>query len=56
MTVMPSGVTLTPDQNGVSRTDAASAENSSQLDALYTQWKHEPGSVDEQWERFLCRI
>ena len=36
MTVMPNGVKLTLDNNNVSRTDAASAENAPQLDALYT--------------------
>ncbi len=54
MTVMPHGVNLTPDTNGVSRTDAASAENGSQLDALYTQWKADPSSVDEQWNAFFA--
>jgi 2-oxoglutarate dehydrogenase E1 component len=54
MTVMPSGVSLTPDNNGVSRTDAASAENGPQLDALYTQWKRDPSSVDEQWHAFFA--
>jgi len=54
MTVMPNGVKLTLDTNGVSRTDAASAENGSQLDALYTQWKSDPSSVDEQWNAFFA--
>ena len=53
MTVMPNGVNLTLDNNGVSRTDAASAENSPQLDALYTQWKQDPASVDAQWNAFF---
>src|ERR1700761_7012000 len=54
MTVMPSGVNLTPDNNGVSRTDAASAENGPQLDALYTQWRKDPASVDAQWHAFFA--
>src|ERR1700733_7895187 len=54
MTVMPNGVNLTPDNNGVSRTDAASAENGPQLDALYTQWKRDPASVDAQWNAFFA--
>jgi 2-oxoglutarate dehydrogenase E1 component len=54
MTVMPSGVNLTPDNNGVSRTDAASAENGQQLEALYQQWKREPASVDAQWHAFFA--
>ena len=54
MTVKPSGVTLTPDTNRVSRTDAASAENGTQLDALYTLWKADPASVDEQWNAFFA--
>jgi 2-oxoglutarate dehydrogenase E1 component len=54
MTVMPSGVSLTPDNNGVSRTDAASAENRGQLDELYAQWKRDPSSVDEQWNAFFA--
>jgi 2-oxoglutarate dehydrogenase E1 component len=54
MTVMPSGVNLTLDNNGVSRADAASAENGTQLDALYTQWKRDPASVDEQWNAFFA--
>ena len=54
MTVMPNGVTLTLDSNGVSRTDAASAENGRQLDALYTQWKSDPSSVDAQWNAFFA--
>ena len=53
MTVMPNGVNLTPDNNKVSRTDAASAENGPQLDALYTQWKNDPASVDAQWNAFF---
>ena len=53
MTVMPSGVSLTPDSNRVSRADAASAENTSQLEALYTQWKADASSVDEQWNAFF---
>ncbi len=54
MTVMPSGVNLTSDNNGVSRTDAASAENGAQLEALYTQWKANPASVDAQWNAFFA--
>ena len=54
MTVMPNGVTLTPDSNGVSRANAASAENGPQLDALYTQWKRDPASVDAQWNAFFA--
>jgi 2-oxoglutarate dehydrogenase E1 component len=54
MTVMPSGVNLIPDNNGVSRTDAASAENGPQLDALYEQWKRDPASVDAQWHAFFA--
>jgi 2-oxoglutarate dehydrogenase E1 component len=54
MTVMPSRVTLTLDTNGVSRTDAASAENGAELDALYTQWKRDPASVDAQWNAFFA--
>jgi 2-oxoglutarate dehydrogenase E1 component len=54
MTVMPSGVALTPDSNRVSRADAASAENSSQLESLYEQWKADPSSVDEQWSAFFA--
>jgi 2-oxoglutarate dehydrogenase E1 component len=54
MTVMPNGVQLTLDNNGVSRTDAASAENGPQLDALYTQWKKDPASVDESWNAFFA--
>jgi 2-oxoglutarate dehydrogenase E1 component len=50
---MPSGVNLTPDNNGVSRTDAASAENGPQLDALYAQWNKDPSSVDAQWDAFF---
>ena len=53
MTVMPSGVKLTPDNNGVSRADAASAENGQQLEALYNQWKKDPSSVDDQWNAFF---
>jgi 2-oxoglutarate dehydrogenase E1 component len=53
MTVMPSGVNLTPDNNGVSRTSAASAENGPQLEALYAQWKHDPASVDAQTASFF---
>ena len=53
MTVMPSGVNLTPDNNGVSRTDAASAENGPQLEALYAQWKRDPASVDPQTASFF---
>src|SRR3984957_10718252 len=53
MTVMPNGVNLTLDNNGVARTDAASAENGPQLDALYTQWKQDPSSVDAQWNAFF---
>jgi hypothetical protein len=54
MTVMPNGVNLTLEINGVSRTDAASAENGPQLDALYTQWKRDPASVDAQWHAFFA--
>src|SRR5271156_4368996 len=54
MTVMPNGVNLTLDSNGVSRTDAASAENGPQLDALYAQWKRDPASVDAQWHAFFA--
>jgi 2-oxoglutarate dehydrogenase E1 component len=54
MTVMPNGVNLTPDNKGVSRTDAASAENGPQLDALYQQWKRDPASVDAQWHAFFA--
>src|SRR5476651_1540264 len=54
MTVMPNGVNLTLDNNGVSRTDAASAENGPQLDALYEQWKRDPASVDAQWNAFFA--
>src|SRR5471032_2902114 len=54
MTVMPNGVNLTLDNNGVSRTDAASAENGPQLEALYEQWKRDPGSVDAQWHAFFA--
>ncbi len=53
MTVMPNGVSLTLDNNAVSRTDAASAENGPELDALYTQWKRDPASVDAQWNAFF---
>ncbi|MCE0498966.1 MAG: 2-oxoglutarate dehydrogenase E1 component, partial [Methylacidiphilales bacterium] len=54
MTVMPNGVSLTPDNNGVSRAAAASAENGRELDALYTQWKRDPASVDAQWNAFFA--
>jgi 2-oxoglutarate dehydrogenase E1 component len=54
MTVMPNGVSLTPDSNRVSRTDAASAENGPQLESLYAQWKQDPSSVDEQWNAFFA--
>ena len=54
MTVMPNGVSLTLDNNGVSRTDAASAENGPQLDALYTQWKRDPDSVSAEWSAFFA--
>src|SRR3984957_11380878 len=54
MTVMPNGVNLALDNNGVSRTDAASAENGPQLDALYSQWKRDPASVDAQWQAFFA--
>ncbi len=50
---MPNGVSLTPDNNGVSRADAASAENGPQLDALYKQWKRDPSSVDAEWHAFF---
>ncbi|MCE0484904.1 MAG: 2-oxoglutarate dehydrogenase E1 component [Methylacidiphilales bacterium] len=53
MTVMPNGVSLTLDNNGVSRATAASAENGPELDALYTQWKRDPSSVDAQWHAFF---
>jgi 2-oxoglutarate dehydrogenase E1 component len=51
---MPSGVNLTPDDNRVSRTDAASADNAPQLEALYAQWKSNPASVDAQWDAFFA--
>ena len=51
---MPSGVGLTPDNTPVSRTPAASAENGAELDALYTQWKRDPASVDAQWNAFFA--
>jgi 2-oxoglutarate dehydrogenase E1 component len=54
MTVMPSGVNLTPDDRAVSRADAASAENAPQLEALYQQWKRDPASVDAQWHAFFA--
>jgi 2-oxoglutarate dehydrogenase E1 component len=54
MTVMPNGVNLTSDNNGVSRADAASAENGPQLEALYNQWKRDPASVDAQWHAFFA--
>jgi 2-oxoglutarate dehydrogenase E1 component len=54
MTVMPSGVSLTPDNNRVSRTDAAAAENGPQLESLYRQWKTDPASVDTQWNAFFA--
>jgi 2-oxoglutarate dehydrogenase E1 component len=54
MTVMPNGVSLTQDNNRVSRTDVASAENGAQLDALYEQWKRDPASVDAQWNAFFA--
>jgi 2-oxoglutarate dehydrogenase E1 component len=54
MTVMPNGVKLTLDTNGVSRTDAASADNGTELDALYTQWKRDPANVDAQWNAFFA--
>ncbi len=54
MTVMPNGVKLTLDNNNVSRTDAASAENAQELDALYAQWKKDPASVDAQWNAFFA--
>jgi len=53
MTVMPNGFSLTVDNNGVSRASAASAENGAELDALYTQWKRDPASVDAQWNAFF---
>jgi len=53
MTVMPNGVNLTLDTNGVSRANAASAENGPELDALYTLWKRDPASVDAQWNAFF---
>jgi 2-oxoglutarate dehydrogenase E1 component len=53
MTVMPNGFSLTVDNNGVSRASAASAENGAEIDALYLQWKHDPGSVDAQWNAFF---
>jgi 2-oxoglutarate dehydrogenase E1 component len=54
MTVKPSGVSLTPDTNRVSRTDAASAENGAQLEELYQQWRNDPASVDAQWNAFFA--
>jgi 2-oxoglutarate dehydrogenase E1 component len=54
MTVMPNGVSLTPDNNRVSRTDAAAAENGPQLESLYRQWKTDPASVDTQWNAFFA--
>jgi 2-oxoglutarate dehydrogenase E1 component len=51
---MPNGVNLTLDTNGVSRTDAASAENGPQLEALYEQWKRDPASVEAQWHAFFA--
>ncbi|MEJ0000024.1 MAG: 2-oxoglutarate dehydrogenase E1 component [Verrucomicrobiota bacterium] len=45
---------LTPDNKGVSRTDAASAENGPQLEALYAQWKRDPASVDAAWSAFFA--
>lgn len=54
MTVMPSGVKLTPDNNGVSRTDAAAADNGQQLESLYQQWKANPSSVDTEWNAFFA--
>jgi len=55
MTVMPNRVNLTLDNNnGVSRTDVASAENGAQLEALYDQWKLDPASVDAQWNAFFA--
>jgi 2-oxoglutarate dehydrogenase E1 component len=54
MTLMPNGVTLTPDNNRVSRTDAASAENGAELEALYSRWKSDPASVDAQWNAFFA--
>ena len=53
MTVMPNGVNLTSDNKPVSRADAASADNGAELDALYTQWKRDPASVDGQWNAFF---
>jgi 2-oxoglutarate dehydrogenase E1 component len=53
MTVMPSGVSLTPDTNRVARSDAASAENGPQLESLYRQWKTDPSTVDDQWNAFF---
>jgi 2-oxoglutarate dehydrogenase E1 component len=50
---MPNGVNLTPALNGVSRSDAASAENAPQLEALYEQWRRDPASVDAQWNAFF---
>jgi 2-oxoglutarate dehydrogenase complex dehydrogenase (E1) component-like enzyme len=54
MTVMPNGVSLTPNFTGASRTDAAAADNGSQLEALYQQWKADPASVDAQWNAFFA--
>jgi 2-oxoglutarate dehydrogenase E1 component len=54
MTVMPNGVNLTPDNNGVSRSDAASADNAPQLEALYAQWKRDAASVDPEWNAFFA--
>jgi 2-oxoglutarate dehydrogenase E1 component len=53
MTVMPNGVSLTPDFTGASRTDAAAADNGPQLESLYQQWKADPASVDAQWNAFF---
>ena len=54
MTVMPTGVSLTPDFTGPSRTDAAAADNGAELEALYQQWKADPASVDASWNAFFA--
>jgi 2-oxoglutarate dehydrogenase E1 component len=54
MTVMPNGVSLTPDFTGASRTDAAAADNGAQLESLYQQWKADPASVDASWNSFFA--
>jgi 2-oxoglutarate dehydrogenase E1 component len=54
MTVMPNGVSLTPEFIGASRTDAAAADNGAQLESLYQQWKADPASVDASWNSFFA--